>query len=115
MSIATIYNKLTMRLRGKHNSISYSYIDLPTQRTRTAHPAPQGAGIIPLMLIAAAGDCTAPCCHSHAHTETDPAGRSRMVCTCGQTTTDYDAYLHVTACAWMTACGIKQIGLYTQK
>lgn len=115
MSIATIYNKLTMKLRGRHNKINYSYIDMPTQRARTAHPAPQGAGIIPLMLIAAAGDCTAPCCHSRAHTETAPDGRSRMVCICGQTTTDYNAYLHITACEWMTICGVKQIGLYTQK
>lgn len=115
MSIAKLYNKLTLHLRRHKYTTDYKTIDSTAQRTRTPHPAPQGAGIIPLMLIAAAGDCTAPCCHSHAHTETDPAGRSRMVCTCGQTATDYDQYLHVTACAWMTACGIKQIGLYTQR
>jgi hypothetical protein len=115
MSIATIYNKLTMRLHSRRHSANFQALDSTAQRTRTPHPAPQGAGIIPLMLIAAAGDCTAPCCHSHAHTETDPTGRSRMVCTCGQTATDYDQYLHVTACAWMTACGVKQLGLYTQK
>lgn len=115
MSIATLYNKLTLRLRRHKYNTAYSSIDSTAQRTRTAHTAPQGAGIIPLMLIAAAGDCTAPCCHSRAHTETAPDGSSRMVCTCGQTATDYNQYLHVTACAWMTACGVRQLGLYTQK
>ena len=115
MSIATLYNKLTLRLHRRKNNINYDCIDSTAERTRTPHPAPQGAGIIPLMLIAAAGDCTAPCCNSHAHTETAPDGKSRMVCTCGQTATDYDPYLHVTACAWMTACGVRQLGLYTQK
>jgi hypothetical protein len=115
MSIATLYNKLTLRLHRRRHNANYQSINSTAQRERTPHTAPQGAGIIPLMLIAAAGDCTAPCCHSHAHTETAPDGKSRMVCTCGQTATEYDPYLHVTACAWLTACGVKQIGLYTQR
>ena len=115
MSIATLYNKLTLRLHRRRHNANYQSINSTAQRERTPHTAPQGAGIIPLMLIAAAGDCTAPCCHSHAHTETAPDGKSRMVCTCGQTATEYDPYLHVTACAWLTACGVKQIVLYTQR
>ena len=58
MSIATLYNKLTLRLHRRRHSANYQSINSTAQREHQQHPAPQGAGIIPLMLIAAAGDCT---------------------------------------------------------